>query len=204
MERVAETREPIHELLRRRWSPYAYSERSVAPEILVSLLEAARWAPSSYNEQPWAFIVATKENPEEFARLLSCLVPGNQEWAQQVPVLMLSVAKLNFDRGGRPNPHAWHDVGLAAMSLVVEAMAHGLYVHQMAGIVPERARELYAIPEGWEAVAGIAIGYHGEAPSLPEKLRQRDSAPRSRKPLEQMVFTGRWSDPSPLVSTQPK
>ncbi len=200
MERVAETREPIHELLRRRWSPYTFSERAVAPEILVSLLEAARWAPSSYNEQPWAFLVATKGNPEEFARLLSCLVPGNQEWAKYAPVLMLSVAKLKFDRGGKPNRHAFHDVGMAAMSLVVEAMAHELYVHQMAGILPERARELYAIPEGWDAVAGIAIGYHDESAAVPEKLRQRDAAPRSRQPLEQMVFTGGWGKPARLAT----
>ncbi|HXE75219.1 MAG TPA: nitroreductase family protein [Candidatus Xenobia bacterium] len=200
MEERAATRAPIQELLARRWSPYAFSERPVAPEILVSLLEAARWAPSSYNEQPWAFLVATKENPEEFARLLSCLVPSNQEWARNAPVLMLSVAKLKFDRGGRANPHAWHDVGLAAMSLVVQAMAHGLYVHQMAGIEPERAREHYSIPEGWEAVAGIAIGYLGDSNALPEKLRQRDFAPRSRRPLEQMVFTGRWGQPTRLAS----
>lgn len=203
MERVAETRRPIHELLARRWSPYVFSERAVAPEILVSLLEAARWAPSSYNEQPWAFIVATKENPPEFERLLSCLVPGNQEWARNAPVLMLSVAKLNFDRGGRVNPHAWHDVGLAAMSLVVEAMARDLYVHQMAGILPERARELYSIPEGWDAVAGIAIGYHGDSSAVSEKLRQRDSAPRSRKPLEQMVFSGKWGNAARLAPRDP-
>ena len=200
MEKTAETRRPIHELLARRWSPYAYSERAVVPEILVSLLEAARWAPSSFNEQPWSFLVATKENPEEFARLLSCLVPGNQEWARHAPVLMLSVAKLKFDRGGRANPHAWHDVGLAAMNLVVEAMAHGLYVHQMAGIEPERARELYAIPEGWEAVAGIAVGYLGDPSTASEKSRQRDAAPRSRKPLEQMVFSGRWGIPARLAN----
>ncbi len=199
MEKVAETRAPIDELLARRWSPYVFSERSVAPEILLSLLEAARWAPSSFNEQPWAFLVATKENPAEFERLLSCLVPANQEWARQAPVLMLSVAKLNFDRGGKSNRHAFHDVGLAAMSLVVEAMAHGLYVHQMAGILPERARELYSIPEGWDAVAGIAIGYVGDSSAVSEKLRQRDAAPRSRKPLEQMVFSGRWGQPTRLA-----
>ncbi len=202
MEKVAETRAPIDELLARRWSPYVFSERSVAPEILLSLLEAARWAPSSFNEQPWAFLVATKENPAEFERLLSCLVPANQEWARQAPVLMLSVAKLNFDRGGKSNRHAFHDVGLAAMSLVVEAMAHGLYVHQMAGILPERARELYSIPEGWDAVAGIAIGYVGDSSAVSEKLRQRDAAPRSRKPLEQMVFSGRWGQPTRLAARE--
>ena len=202
MEKVAETRQPIHDLLRRRWSPYAFAERSVEPEKLLSLLEAARWAPSSFNEQPWAFIVATKDNSQEFERLLSCLVEGNQEWARHVPVLMLSVAKLNFDRGGKPNRHAFHDVGLAAENLVIQAMAHGLYVHQMAGILPERARELYSIPEGWDAVAGIAVGYLGDSPSRPDKFRQRDLAPRSRKPLEQFVFTGRWGSAARLATRE--
>ncbi len=200
MEKPAETGHPIHELLARRWSPHAFAERAVEREKLLSLLEAARWAPSSYNEQPWAFLVATKDNAEEYERLLSCLVEGNQAWAKTAPVLMLSVAKLNFDRGGRPNPHAWHDVGLAAMSLVVQAMAHDLFVHQMAGIVPDKARELYRIPEGWAPVAGLALGYYGDAKSLPDRLRQRETAPRSRKPLESFVFTGGWGKATRLAA----
>jgi len=200
MEKPAETGHPIHELLARRWSPHAFAERAVEREKLASLLEAARWAPSSYNEQPWVFIVATKDEPEEYSRLLSCLVEGNQRWAKSAPVLMLSVAKLNFDRGGKPNAHAWHDVGLAAMSLVVQATALGLWVHQMAGIEPEKARELYRIPEGWEAVAGFALGYYGDANALSDRLRQRETAPRSRKPLESFVFTGQWEKASAIAS----
>ncbi|MGH9778869.1 MAG: nitroreductase family protein [Candidatus Acidiferrales bacterium] len=202
MEKRAETGHPIHELLARRWSPHAFAERAVEPEKLLSLLEAARWAPSSYNEQPWAFLVATKDQPEEYARLLSCLVEGNQAWAKSAPVLMLSVAKLNFDRGGKPNAHAWHDVGLAAMSLVVQATALGLWVHQMAGILPDKARELYAIPEGWEPVAGFALGYYGDPRSLPENLQKRETAPRSRKPLESFVFTGAWGKTARLATRE--
>ena len=200
MEKPAETQYPIHDLLRRRWSPRAFSDRRVDPAIMRSLLEAARWAPSSYNEQPWSFIVATKDDTAEFSRLLSCLVEGNIQWAQHAPVLMVSVARLSFEDDGKPNRHAFHDVGLAVANLIVQATALGLVVHQMAGIFPDKIRELYGIPEGYEAVAGIALGYPGDPQSLPEGLRKRELAPRERKPLTEFVFSGSWGQTSPLVS----
>ena len=200
MEKPAETQYPIHDLLRRRWSPRAFSDRRVDPAIMRSLLEAARWAPSSYNEQPWSFIVATKDDTAEFSRLLSCLVEGNIQWAQYAPVLMVSVARLYFEDDGKPNRHAFHDVGLAVANLIVQATALGLVVHQMAGIFPDKIRELYGIPEGYEAVAGIALGYPGDPQSLPEGLRKRELAPRERKPLTEFVFSGSWGQTSPLVS----
>ena len=184
---------PIHQLLTKRWSPYAFDSRPVAVEDLRSLFEAARWAASSYNEQPWHYIVATKQQPQEFERLLSCLVEGNQAWAKAAPVLAISIASLTFKLNGKPNTAAIHDMGAAACSLTVEATARGLAVHQMIGILPDRARELYAIPEGYQAVTGIAIGYVGEQASLPEKLRPRDLAPRTRKPLREFVFEWQWS-----------
>src|SRR5207245_6726219 len=170
----------------------AFSDRRVDPAIMRSLLEAARWAPSSYNEQPWSFIVATKDDTAEFSRLLSCLVEGNIQWAQHAPVLMVSVARLSFEDDGKPNRHAFHDVGLAVANLIVQATALGLVVHQMAGIFPDKIRELYGIPEGYEAVAGIALGYPVDPQSLPEELRKRELAPRERKPLTAFVFSGRW------------
>ena len=200
MEKPAETQYPIHDLLRRRWSPRAFSDRRVDPAIMRSLLEAARWAPSSYNEQPWSFIVATKDDTAEFSRLLSCLVEGNIQWAQHAPVLMVSVARLSFEDDGKPNRHAFHDVGLAVANLIVQATALGLVVHQMAGILPDKIRKLYGIPEGYEAVAGIALGYPGDPQSLPEGLRKRELAPRERKPLTEFVFSGSWGQTSPLVS----
>jgi len=201
VERPAETNYPIHELLRRRWSPRAFADQPVEREKLLSLLEAVRWAPSCYNEQPWAFLVATTDNPEEYARLLDCLVEGNQQWARLAPVLMVSLAKLAFDRNQQPNRHAFHDVGLAAENLVVQAMTLGLFVHQMAGIHVDKIREMYALPAGWEPVAGIALGYAGELERLPEKLRQRELAPRERKPLEAFVFEGRFGQASPLLTS---
>jgi nitroreductase len=200
MEKSAETQYPIHELLKRRWSPRAFSNRIVEPDTLRSLLEAARWAPSSYNEQPWSFIVATKQDPAELARLLSCLVEGNIQWAQHAPVLMVSVARLSFEEDGKPNRHAFHDVGQAAANLTVQATALGLFVHQMAGILPDKVRALYGVPEQYEPVAAIALGYPGDPQSLPERLRNRELAPRERKPLTEFVFTGRWGQPSPIVT----
>ncbi len=200
MKKLAETRYPIHDLLRKRWSPRAFSSRPVEPDKLRSLWEAARWAPSSYNEQPWSFIVATKEDEAEYAQLLSCLVEGNIQWAQHAPVLMVSVARLSFEEDGKPNRHAFHDVGQAVANLIVQATALGLVVHQMAGIFPDKIRELYGIPEGYEAVAGIALGYPGDPEILPERLRQRELAPRSRKPIQDFVFAGRWGRPSPIVT----
>ncbi len=199
MEKPADAQYPIHELLRRRWSPRAFADRRVEPEKLRSLLEAARWAPSSYNEQPWSFILAAKDDPENFQRLLGCLVEGNQAWAQLAPVLMISVARLNFARTGQPNRHAFHDVGLAAENLVIQAMALDLMVHQMAGIYPDKAREIFRIPAGYEPVAAIALGYPGEPDRLAENLRQRELAPRTRKTLAEFVFTGEWGRTSPLV-----
>jgi nitroreductase len=201
-EKAASTGHPIHELLAERWSPYAFQDRPVPEADLRSLFEAARWAASSYNEQPWSYIVATRDDPEQFQRLLSCLVEGNQIWAQAAPVLALGIVSLRFKRNDKPNRAAVHDLGLAAGNLLVEATARGLFVHQMIGILPERAREVYGIPEGFEAWTGIAIGYRGDPTTLPDALRERDLSPRQRKPLSEFVFGGRWGNPSPLVSTR--
>jgi len=193
---------PISELIAERWSPYAFDNRLVPDADLRLLFEAARWAPSSYNEQPWSYIVATRDNSEQFQRLLSCLVDANQVWAQAAPVLALGVVSLKFARNAKDNRAAVHDLGLASGNLVLEATARGLFVHQMIGILPDRAREIYGIPEGYEAWTGIAIGYRGDPTSLPDPLRERERAPRQRKPLQEFVFNGKWGNPSPLVLKQ--
>ena len=197
----ASTDHPIHEVLAQRWSPYAFDSRPVSEADLVSLFEAARWAPSSFNEQPWRYIVATKNDTKEFERLLSCLVEANQAWARSAPVLVLGVVSLKFSLNGKDNRAAVHDLGLASANIVMEAMSRGLYVHQMIGILPDRARELYGIPDGFEAWTALAIGYLGDPANLPENLRQRDQAPRRRKPLSEFVFRARWKDPSPIGLT---
>ncbi len=183
---------PIHELFTKRWSPCAFADRGVSESDLRSLFEAARWAASSYNEQPWRYIVATKAQPEAFDRLLSCLVEGNQPWAKAAPVLALGCTSLNFALNGQPNAAAEHDLGLASASLTLEATARGLCVHQMIGILPDRARELYRIPDGFKPLTGLAVGYLGDPDALPEEYRERDLAPRQRKPLTEFVFGGEW------------
>jgi nitroreductase len=190
---------PILELLSTRWSPYAFSERPVSNEDLCSLFEAARWAASSYNEQPWRYIVATRANPVEFERLLSCLVEGNQPWAKSAPVLALGCTSLNFAYNGKPNAAALHDLGLASANLTLEANARGLLVHQMIGILPDRARELYQIPDDVQPLTGLAIGYLGDLNALPEPYKARDLAPRTRKPLAEIVFGDQWGAASDLV-----
>jgi len=199
MSQSAETQHPVHELIRERRSPRAFSGRPVEPSKLRGLLEAARWAASSFNQQPWHFIVAAQEHPEEFERLLDCLVPGNAQWARRAPVLMLSVAKLTFDANGKPNRHALHDVGQATANLALQATAVGLAVHQMAGFDAARAREVFAIPEGFEPVAAIAVGYPGDPEELPAALREKERAPRTRRPLGEFVFGGTWGQTSPVV-----
>jgi nitroreductase len=197
--RRASTDHPIHELLAKRWSPYAFEDRLVPEADLCALFEAARWAASSFNEQPWNYIVATKETPDQFQQLLSCLVEFNQVWAKAAPVLALGVVRLRSARSGKVNRAAVHDLGLAAGNLLVEATARGLYVHQMLGIFPDKARQLFDIPEGFEAWTGIAIGYRGDAARLPDALQERDRLPRQRKTLSQLVFSGTWGQAAPFV-----
>ncbi|MEE8124228.1 MAG: nitroreductase family protein [Nitrospirales bacterium] len=192
MNKSANTHFPIHALLKQRWSPRAFADRPVEKEKLQRLFEAARWAPSCFNEQPWVFILTTKANQEEYDNLLSCLVEGNRIWAQHAPLLLLTVAKMHFDHNGELNRHAFHDIGLAIGNLLIQATAMDLVLHQMAGILPDRIRELYALPQGFEPVTGIAIGYQGDAKSLPEPFKERELTPRSRKAVKEWVFSGTW------------
>jgi nitroreductase len=179
---------PLHEPIARRWSPRAFADRAVDPAILARLFDAGRWAASCYNEQPWSWLVARREEPVAFGQLLSTLVPTNQEWARHAPVLAISLARTRFVRNGKPNRHAGHDVGQAAAQIAIEATSLGLAIHQMAGFEPERVRELCAVPDGWEPMAAIAIGYAGDPDALPDALRERELAQRQRRPLAELVF----------------
>jgi len=193
---------PIQNLLADRWSPYAFSDQPV-PEIdLASLFEAARWSASSYNEQPWIYFVATKKDFGEFERILSCLVPENRAWAKAAPVLALGIVSLRFSKTNKDNKAALHDLGLASANLVMEATARELSVHQMIGILPDTARELYQIPAHFEAFTALAIGYPENADASPDGLRERDLLPRQRKPISQFVFSGTWGQPSSLTQRE--
>ena len=197
MDKPAETQFPLHDLLTQRWSPRAFSEQPVGPDMLLTLLEAARWAPSSSNEQPWRFVVATKEEPADYDRLLACLLDGNRKWAYRAPVLILSVARMKFEEDSRPNRHAFHDVGLATENLLLQVSALGLVAHPMAGFDVEKARTELKIPSGYEPVAMIAVGHPGELSVLPDYLQQRELKPRERKLLAEIAFSGQWGLPLP-------
>jgi nitroreductase len=179
----AATDHPIIRILSDRWSPYGFEDRPVAEADLCSLFEAARWAASSYNEQPWSYLV----------------VEANQVWAETAPVLALGVVSLRLAKNNQDNRAAVHDLGLATGNLVVEATARGLSVHQMIGILPDKAREIYQIPEHFEAWTAMAIGYKADPNKLAATLKELDLTPRQRKPLREFVFTGQWKQPSPLV-----
>lgn len=199
MLKPAPTNFPVHNLIRERWSPRAFANKPVEPAILASLFEAARWAPSSNNEQPWVYLVATKGDAENFAKTLSVLVEFNAAWAKEAAVLMIAVSRLNF-QNGTPNRNAFYDTGAATALLSVEATARGLAVHQMAGFDPAKAKQVFEIPADCEPIAAIAIGYPGDPESLSQKLRDREVAPRTRNPLSEFVMSGRWGHTSPIVS----
>ena len=183
---------PIHDLIASRWSPYGFADREVSDSDLLSLFEAARWAASSYNEQPWSFIVARRSAPSAFECALECLVDANQAWAMHASVLVLTVTSTRFARNGKPNAAAVHDLGLAAANLSFEASARGLHVHQMIGIHADKVRELFEVPDDHEPITALAIGYAADLDSLDGALKERDGAPRTRKPLSEFVFAERW------------
>ena len=202
MQKPASTDHPVHNLIRERWSPRAFSPPSLPHDILRSLFEAARWAPSSNNEQPWAFIVATQEDPASHAKMLSTLAQTNQAWAKHAPVLAMAVSKLAFTRNGNANRNAFYDTGAAVAYLTTEATARGLFVHQMAGFDRDKVVESFSIPGGWEPIAAFVIGYPGEPDSLLDRpLRERELAPRSRKPLSEIVMSGGWGNPALFLNT---
>lgn len=187
---------PVHDLIRNRWSPRAFADETISDGILRSLFEAARWAPSSFNEQPWRFILARKESKKIFESLLNILSPQNRLFAQHAPVLLLAAAKINHAHG--VNRHALHDLGLAVANLTLQATHCGLGLHQMGGFDTGKAREVFAIPDEFEPVTVIAIGFPGDPETLPETLKQKDALPRKRKPFEEFVFENTWNQSSSL------
>ena len=200
MEKPAPSDFPVHELIRERLSPRAFADKPVPQDVLRSIFEAARWAPSSFNEQPWAFIVSTKDDKENFEKMLSILVDFNVQWAKSAPILALAVAKLAFANNNAPNRNAQYDTGAATALLSVEATARGLAVHQMAGFDAEKARKVFEIPKGWEPIAALAIGYPGDPASLPAPLKDREMAPRTRKPIAEFVMSGQWGHTAPFAA----
>jgi len=196
-EKPAQTGYPINQLMRRRWSPRAFAEgRTVPRETLLTLLEAARWAPSCFNDQPRYFLVFDGSDAEALERARRCLTPGNA-WALKAPVLILSVSHESFEQNGKPNRWGQHDTGLATENLLLEATELGLAAHPMAGYDADLARNSFRIPDGFTPIAMIAIGYpySGRLEELDEKLRAKELASRERKPISEIAFAGAWGRP---------
>jgi nitroreductase len=196
MEKPAKTNFPVLELVRDRWSPRAFSDYLPSFEELGSLMEAARWAASCYNGQPWRFILARKDQKVLYKALFDCLKDKNKEWAYQAPVLGVLVVSKTFEHNGKPNPWSDFDCGLAMGQLTLQAEALDLKVHFMAGFHKDKARETFNIPEGFEPLVAFAIGKKGDPDTLPEELAEREKAPRERKNLKELVFGKEWGKPA--------
>ncbi|HHP7236915.1 nitroreductase family protein [Longibacter sp.] len=197
----ADTMTGVLDEIQKRWSPRAFADRSVPAEDMRRLLDAARWAMSSYNEQPWRYVVATREDEDGYDRVLGCLNEFNRSWAKTAPVLMLGFVQTSFSRNGKPNRHARHDLGAASAFLTLQAARLDLYVHQMAGILPDVIRDTFDLPEDAEPVTGLAVGYLGDPEDLPEKLARREREERERQPLSDFVFDAdAYGTPSPVVT----
>lgn len=188
----------LHPLLETRWSPRAFSTESLTDAELLPLFEAARWAPSASNEQPWRFIVARRDQAEAFGRIFACLSESNRRWAGTAGALAIAVAA-RFTGSGRENGHARYDLGQAVAHLTVQAADAGIYVHQMGGFSADAARTAFAIPEGFDPAVAIALGRLGDVEALDERDRERESKTRDRRSLSKTVFGGAWDEPASLT-----
>jgi nitroreductase len=180
-----------------RWSPRSFADRDVSPEQLRKVFEAARWTASSFNEQPWRFIVGMRGSTT-YDKIFQALSDFNKKWARTAPVLMINAANTKFQQSGKPNRVAFYDLGASAAYLSLQTSVQGLVAHQMEGFDTEAARRAFAIPEEYTIGAAIALGYLGEPGDLgDEQMIQREVAPRNRKPLSEFVFSD-WGKPAEL------
>lgn len=198
MEKPAIVKYPVITPILKRWSARAFKKEKVEIDKIYSCLEAARWAASAFNEQPWHIILGNyfgcKEEQHTWEKILAILVPFNQDWAKNAPILMLMVAKNNFSHNNQPNKHAWYDCGQAMAHIALQATNEGLYSHQMAGFDTALAIENFKIPTNYSPVSIIAIGNYGTATSLPPDMKEKELLERSRKNLNQWVFTNTMKD----------
>lgn len=192
MQKPAKTDRDLLKEIINRWSPRALSAEPVPQEKLLSVFEAGRWAPSCFNDQPWFYIIAEKDQPEEFEKMLSCLVEKNQKWAKSAWGLVICVVNTKFTTRDRKNRHAFHDLGMSIMNMMTQATYEGLFIHAMAGFSSEKAREIYSIPEQYEAVTALAIGYPGNPEELPEEFKESEYEERQRKPLDSFLYEVKW------------
>jgi nitroreductase len=197
VKKPAVTQVPINDLIAARWSGRAYDPaRPVTREQILALLEAARWAPSCYGDQPWRFIVWNKaEDAGNWQAAFDCLAPGNQGWVKDAGLLVLVAADTLFNHNSQPNRWAQYDTGAAAENLCLQAEALGLMAHQMGGFDPAKVRTVFAIPEQITLMAMISVGYAADIDTLSPEARERETAPRKRRELGELFFSGQWGKP---------
>ena len=196
-QKVARPQWPIHDVLARRWSTRAFDGAPLAPGTLRSLFEAARWSPSSFNEQPWRFIVAPRQDADTFARAVGTLTPGNRLWAANAAALIFGVVTPALARTGQENMHAYYDLGGAVAMLTVEATSRGVFVHQMAGMDREAVRELYDVPPSFDVVIALAVGRRGDAAELDAASLRKERAERIRRDQSDFVFARHFGEAWP-------
>ncbi|MCC3156060.1 nitroreductase family protein [Hymenobacter sp. 15J16-1T3B] len=184
----AQTHYPVVDVIKHRWSPRAFTPQPLSDDDLRTLFEAAAWAPSAMNEQPWRFIYAHREQTEAFQRIWNCLLPGNQPWAKHAAVLVVVLARKTMGANDAPNRHYLHDTGMATANLLLQAASMGIHGHVMGGFDMAKTQEALHLPADLEPATFLALGYVGEAEQLEEPFRSRELAPRSRKPLSEFVF----------------
>lgn len=196
-DKKAKTSVPVNDLIAKRWSGRAYDEGGAVPEEqIIALLEAARWAPSCFGDQPWRYIIFNKNrNPAVWNQAYSCLSEGNQSWAINAPLLILSIADSILSKTGKPNRWGQHDTGAATMSLCIEATELGLMVHQMGGFDADKARKLFLIPEQYTPMAMMTVGYQLPTDKIEGEIRDREFSERVRNPLAVNFFEGTWGNP---------
>jgi len=191
------TQVPIDATLANRWSGRAYDAgKTVSPQQIIALLEAARWAPSCFGDQPWRFVVWDKAtDAAAWQQAFDCLVPGNQAWVKDSSVLVLVAADTLFNHNGKPNRWGGYDTGAAAENLCLQASAMGLMAHQMGGFDPAKAREVFNVPAQYELMAMISVGHPADVSTLSGEVLERETASRSRKALGELFFNGTWGKP---------
>lgn len=197
MQKPALTQVEINSIIAARWSPRAYdANKPVTQAQIIALLEAARWAPSCFGDQPWRFIVWDKStDAATWQQAFDCIVPNNQVWVKDAPVLILACADTLFSHNQTPNRWAQYDTGAAVENLCLQATSMGLVVHQMGGFNSDKTRQAFSIPEQYVPMAMLTVGYEGDANNLPEELKQRELAPRKRNELGALFFSQAWGKP---------
>ncbi|MDX1455680.1 MAG: nitroreductase family protein [Gammaproteobacteria bacterium] len=196
IDKKAKTSVEIHDLIAARWSPRALSDKPVEMNKLTALLEAARWAPSCFGDEPWRFVVWNRDqDAAAHQQAFELLAEANRAWAEPAPVLILACADSEFTANGKPNRWGQYDTGAAAENLCLQASSEGLVAHQMGGFDRKHLRKLLGIPERFELMAMIAVGYPGDPSYLPEAKQEAEAAERKRSPLGSRFFAGAWEAP---------